>query len=71
MAEYKGSNMDGQRQTMLEKQREQMMRDFERQREKIQKVRFLHQAIDKRNALLAHTHALMLFKLLINNRMPK
>ncbi|KAI9594243.1 XAP5, circadian clock regulator-domain-containing protein [Syncephalis fuscata] len=37
MAEYKGSNIEGQRQTMLEKQREQMMRDFEQQRRKIQK----------------------------------
>jgi hypothetical protein len=38
MAEYKGSNVEGQRQSMLEKQREQMMRDFEQQRKKIQKV---------------------------------
>ncbi|RKP06169.1 FAM50A protein [Thamnocephalis sphaerospora] len=37
MAEYKGASSEGQRQVMLEKRREQMMRDFEQQREKIQK----------------------------------
>jgi hypothetical protein len=38
MAEYKGTSLEGQRQAMLEKKRKEMLKEFEQQREKIQKV---------------------------------